>query len=70
MLAQVAEIVGVVEILELGWVASEFLVVGANGARILHSTVDHFCFLVALDLKFNWDNRGEGEYAHQSNHDQ
>ena len=65
MLAQIAQIVSVVQILQLRGVASEFLVVGADGARVLHPAVDHFLFLIALILKLNWDNNSHREYGHE-----
>jgi len=69
MFAQVAQVVGIVEVFEFRGIASEFLIVGADGARVLHSAVDHFLFPVALDLKLNWDNHCGGNYGHQSDHE-
>ncbi len=66
MFAQVAYTAGVVEILQLGGVASKFLVIGADGARVLHSAVDHLLFLFPLHLKLDRDNHPSGDYRHQS----
>jgi len=49
--AQVTKIVGVIEIFESRWVPSKFLVVTADGARVLHAAMDHFLFAVSPDLK-------------------
>jgi hypothetical protein len=54
VLPQVPQIIGIVEILKLGGVAPEFFVVGADGARVLYSAVDHFLLAVPLDLKRNF----------------
>jgi hypothetical protein len=69
MFAQVAQIVGIVEIFEPRGIASEFLVVSANGARVLHSAVDHFLFPVPPDLKRYFGNHCSSEYGHQSDHE-
>ena len=70
MFTQVVQIIGVVEIFELRGIAPEFLVVAADRARILHSAVDHFRFLIPPDLKFNCGIRCQREYAHQGDHEQ
>lgn len=66
--AQVAQVVGVVQILEPRGIASELLVVVTNGARVLHSAMDHFLFLIALEIKFNRNHHCQRDYAHERDH--
>ena len=68
MLAQVPQIAGVVEVFQFRGIALVFLVIGFDGARVLHSAVDHFLLLLPLHLKLDWDNHPHGEYGHQSDH--
>ena len=65
-LAQESQVVRIVEIFEPGWVTSEFLIVGADGARVLHSAVDHFLLSVPPDLKRNCRKRHRGHYGQQT----
>lgn len=69
VLAQVPQIIGIVEILKLGGVAPEFFVVGSDGARVLHSAVNHFLFPVAPDLKRNFGKHSGGRDCHQRDHE-
>jgi len=69
VLAEVAEVVCVVKVFQPGWVASEFLVVGPDCARVLHSAMYHFQFPVPPDLKRNCRKRNRRRDGHQC-HDQ
>ena len=66
VLAQESQVVSIVEIFKPGWVATEFLIVGADGTRVLHSAVDHFLLAVPPDLKRNCRKRHCGHYGHQT----
>src|SRR5579863_5678110 len=69
-LAQESLIVGALQILNLGGITAELLIIAANRARILHSAMNHFLFAVTLDLECHrLHHRGGGD-DHQRNHEQ
>src|SRR5690242_637587 len=51
--AQEAQIAAVLQVFHAGGVAPEFFHITANGAGILHATVNHLFFAVTPDLKGN-----------------
>src|SRR5258708_3604094 len=69
-LAQKTELVGIFEILKFRRIASEFLVVGANGPRILDTAVDHLLFAIALDVEGDRGHDDAGRNDHQSDDQQ
>ena len=50
-LAQETHVVGRLEVLNLGWISSEFLVVSADRAGVLHSPMNHLLFPIAPDFE-------------------
>ena len=68
MFTEIAQVVGVIEIFESRWITSELFVVGANRPRILHAAMDQFFFAFPPQFKLNGSGCGQGEYAHQGNH--
>ena len=68
MFAQKAHVIGAVEVFESRGIPPELLVIVPNSSRVLHPAMDHFCFLVALELKLDWDENSDREYAHQRDH--
>ena len=67
--AQVPQVVGVLEILNLCRITPEFLVVGADRPRILHSAMNQFLLAVPLDVECNRRHNHCREDDHQR-HDQ
>ena len=68
-LAQKALIVGAFQILELGGVTAEFLIVTANRARILHAAMNHFFLAIALDLERDGLHDRTGGDDHHRDHE-
>lgn len=66
--AQIAQVVGVVEILKPRGIPPELFVVIANRSRVLHSAMNHLLFTVALQLKLDWNHHRQREYSHQRDH--
>ena len=66
-LAQEAQVVGTFQVFHPRGVASELLVISADGAGILHSAMNQFLFPVAPDIE---SNRGKncGRRDHQQRH--
>ena len=70
VLAQIAQVVGIVEILESRGISSVLFVVVANGSRVLHSAVDHLLFPLPLHVKLKRNHHRHRDDAHQSDDQQ
>jgi hypothetical protein len=68
--AQKAQLVGVVQLFEVGGIAAELPVVLPDSACILGAPVDHLFFAVALDLLHQARRHRHSDQHHHRHHEQ
>jgi len=67
MFAQIAQVVGVIEVLQARGIRPVFFVIGANRPRILHSAMNQLLFAFPAEFKLNRSGHCQREYTHESN---